>query len=421
MGSILSMLTAQERISLLHTGADGAMFTKLHPGGSLPLTLALCLGHRDIIEELIRRGANLDAKDKTTGNSAIHSLIVHEALSKEPVVGILQFLLDSEESRKWYARKHGALDMHRHLLKMANHDGYTPLTLAAKLGVQEVFTFLLGFAGVYKENKWTLGSCSCDLYDMSEIDPVIGQMQGPNPTVIDLIVYGQNEDSLQFLSTEPLKSLSDAKWSSYRVIVIVWGIIHTLIMITFSIAITPVYSVQPRESNSTFGGNSSHPVGVEHLDMAAAYVQRITEVIPVLLAVFYLVLQLPNVIRNVLNLINARRSKQNRRNSGVPWTVLLKSDYFWIILMIFNITTIAGVIMDWLGKPQAAVLLAMSLVCGWYFCLFFLQGWSPTGFSVFMIHRMIWRNVLPLACTIAFLLIGFSMAFVILSKVRYFR
>lgn len=53
------------------------------------------------------------------------------------------------------------------LWKRLNKDGYTPLTLAAKLGEAEMFSFLLDER---KITQWSYGPVSCVLYPLDQVD-----------------------------------------------------------------------------------------------------------------------------------------------------------------------------------------------------------------------------------------------------------
>jgi hypothetical protein len=53
------------------------------------------------------------------------------------------------------------------LWKRLNRDGYTPLTLAAKLGQAAMFSFLLEEC---KITQWSFGPVACVLYPLDQVD-----------------------------------------------------------------------------------------------------------------------------------------------------------------------------------------------------------------------------------------------------------
>lgn len=70
-------------------------------------------------------------------------------------------LSDDEESKLAVKRKVVPL------WKRLNKDGYTPLTLAAKLGQADMFSFLLEER---KITQWSYGPVSCVLYPLDQVD-----------------------------------------------------------------------------------------------------------------------------------------------------------------------------------------------------------------------------------------------------------
>lgn len=61
------------------------------------------------------------------------------------------------------------------LWKRINKDGYSPLTLAAKLGQAEMFSFLLEER---KITQWSYGPVSCVLYPLDQVDLEFQDDQG---------------------------------------------------------------------------------------------------------------------------------------------------------------------------------------------------------------------------------------------------
>ena len=53
------------------------------------------------------------------------------------------------------------------LWKRLNKDGFTPLTLAAELGLTDMFSFLLDERKIV---QWCYGPVSCVLYPLDELD-----------------------------------------------------------------------------------------------------------------------------------------------------------------------------------------------------------------------------------------------------------
>ena len=69
----------------------------------------------------------------------------------------------SDEDDQIYKNEKKVIPLWRRL----NKDGYTPLTLAAKLGQAEMFSFLLEEG---KITQWSYGPVSCVLYPLDQVD-----------------------------------------------------------------------------------------------------------------------------------------------------------------------------------------------------------------------------------------------------------
>ena len=102
-------------------------------------------------------------------NNILHLLVIHKLPKmytkvKERWIQIEaedDELSDDEDSKS--TRKKKVVP----LWKRLNKDGYTPLTLAAKLGQAEMFSFLLEER---KITQWKYGPVSCVLYPLDQVD-----------------------------------------------------------------------------------------------------------------------------------------------------------------------------------------------------------------------------------------------------------
>lgn len=87
----------------------------------------------------------------SNGNTIFHLLVIHNL---PEMYGKLK--------KYWEKAENDIL-----LWKRCNKDGLTPLTLAAKLGATEMFSFLLDERKIV---QWRYGPVSCVLYPLNEID-----------------------------------------------------------------------------------------------------------------------------------------------------------------------------------------------------------------------------------------------------------
>ncbi|CAF2968451.1 unnamed protein product [Rotaria sp. Silwood2] len=94
------------------------------------------------------------------------------------------------------------------LWKRLNKDGFTPLTLAAKLGLSDMFSFLLDER---KNVQWRYGPVSCVLYPLDEVDLEFQQEDAP-PGALELIVQSAHAELIMH---PRLIDLVDRKWERF--------------------------------------------------------------------------------------------------------------------------------------------------------------------------------------------------------------
>eukprot|EP00667_Euglena_gracilis_P001966 EG_transcript_1968 len=162
--------------ALLQGQVTGTFFA---PGGecyfgSLPLHFAVCTDQPEMVDVLLELGADLSARDPH-GNTVFHLCV-------------------------W----HGLVEMYDHLLglwpeddpdpaRLLNAAQLSPLTLAAKLGQQEMFEALLTKLEVLME--WQYGDLAMYLYPLDEVDYIADASN--RPTAIELLVQGGHAELLQ--------------------------------------------------------------------------------------------------------------------------------------------------------------------------------------------------------------------------------
>ena len=256
---IVDMLDDKERHQLINQHATGELFNKTLKASTLPLTLALWSGHKDIFNCLVEYGAELDAGDCNTGNTLLHSLVEYGEFATDNAWSMMEVILYGKSSQIWWCRKRniniekcGILEiskMRMYLLKIENKKGYTPLTLAARIGVAKIMVNLLQTEDVYKLTCWNYGPCSYCLYDMTEIDPIA--TSAGRPSILDLIIHDTPDDQLWSLSKQPFKELINRKWKAYSIMFIIWGIFHIMLMAFFTALAMDKYYMGMQEQTFT--------------------------------------------------------------------------------------------------------------------------------------------------------------------------
>ena len=113
-----------------------------------------------MVDFLIRHSADMDASD-SNGNNALHLMVIH---SRPDVFSFIKARWEAANAaRAGPDRVHGE----KVLWKRRNHDGFTPMTLAAKEGNLAMFDYLLEQE---KQMQWSYGPISCFVYPLDQID-----------------------------------------------------------------------------------------------------------------------------------------------------------------------------------------------------------------------------------------------------------
>ena len=398
---IVEMLGEKEKHQVVNQHATGELFNKTLKASTLPLTLALWSGHEDIFNCLIRYGAELDAGDCVTGNTILHSLVEYGEYCSDHAWSMMELILYGESTHIWWCRKRnidlkkcGILEiskMRMYLLKQENKKGYTPLTLAARIGVAKIMVNLLQTEDVYKLTCWNYGPCSYSLYDMTEIDPIA--TSAGRPSILDLIIHDTPDDQLWSLSQQPFKELITKKWNSYSVMFIVWGVFHTTMMAFFTaLAMDQKY------------------MGIQKKEYSQTLFQTIIEVICFLTGVVYLLGEFYEIGKKVKMYIDSRYHVSRTGFYRVPWTVLLGFDTFRFVLFLFSTLIVVWFTLRLEFNNSTNVVMAVCLVSGWYFVLYFTRAFRPLGFFAVMMDRIIFGDLMRFSFVIGIFLLGFGSA-----------
>ncbi|CAI4222149.1 unnamed protein product [Auanema sp. JU1783] len=156
--------------------------------GEYPLSFAACMNQPDCYRLLLAKKANPNAQD-TNGNTVLHMCVIHENMNMFRV-----------------ALENGAS------LRMTNKQNLTPLTLAAKMAKEKMFTEILEIEG---ERVWAYGDASSTAYPLAKID-TINEVTGDlnENSALSLVVYGETPEHLELLDGL-LEELLEEKWKAF--------------------------------------------------------------------------------------------------------------------------------------------------------------------------------------------------------------
>jgi len=135
--------------------------------GELPLLFAASTNQLHLLDYLLAHGADFTATD-SNGNNILHLCVVHER--KE----IYDRALALWDERQQEATEAEATASVRKMWSLTNHEGKTPLVLAASLGKREMFLHCLECTCTV---QWAYGPVTCKIYPLSGLDtPAAAEM-----------------------------------------------------------------------------------------------------------------------------------------------------------------------------------------------------------------------------------------------------
>ncbi|CAF4193532.1 unnamed protein product, partial [Rotaria sordida] len=181
--------------------------------GETPLAFACCTNQWNIAEILLKYGASMDMVDSNE-NTILHLLVIHNLPQiyikfKEHWLEV-QATAISKSSNVDNDKVASTKKKEIPLWKRLNKDGFTPFTLAAKLGLTDMFSFLLDERKIV---QWCYGPVWCVLYPLDELE--LGfQQEGRDtpPGALELIV--QNAQA-ELIMHPRIIDLVDRKWECF--------------------------------------------------------------------------------------------------------------------------------------------------------------------------------------------------------------
>lgn len=166
---------------LLQLTATGGRFVNTVMMGQLPLSVAALTGNTKIVDILIHYGAILHAQNGE-GDTVFHSIVKYAAMYPEKVMAIIRmFRYHTGKPESKYqidttidinSENDKCRHIHSFVLFMKNKENMTPLQLAAKHGVFELFEEIINMRNVYCFIRENDGLYDVKEYDITEIDNV---------------------------------------------------------------------------------------------------------------------------------------------------------------------------------------------------------------------------------------------------------
>ncbi|XP_059511408.1 transient receptor potential cation channel subfamily V member 3-like isoform X3 [Stegostoma tigrinum] len=355
--------------------------------GGFPLSLAACTNQPDIVTFLIEHGAEPRAQDRA-GNTVLHALvsIAYDTDTRSFVTEMYDFILMRSTD----------IAPSENLEKIANHQGLTPLLLAAHTGKIGIFKHILGREIKQKRYKhlsrkfteWEYGPVSCSLYDLSGVDTI------EENSVLETVVYSsRNMNRHKMLSVEPMNELLEKKWEDFGAYLFLGSFV---IYLTYIITLTIVASNRLERNNSMDQEQCSHHIGFLISISALSYLPEFFQAQNyILLMAVYL------SFKEGSQMLYLRHS--NRHS-------VLVDGFFHILYFLQAILVIIFNSLCWAEMEGSRILLVLALALGWFNVLYYTRGFKLTGIYCVMIKKIILQDILRFLLVYAVFIVGFAAA-----------
>ncbi|XP_050074270.1 uncharacterized protein LOC126561931 [Anopheles maculipalpis] len=364
--------------------------------GEYPLAWAACCANESVYNLLLECGADPNAQD-SFGNMILHMVVVCDKLD---MFG--------------YALRHPKLPCKNGIVNAA---GLTPLTLACRLGRDEVFREMLELSA---REFWRYSNLTCSGYPLNALDTLMPDGSTNWNSALFIILNGTKEEHLNMLDGGIVERLLDEKWKTFarnqfikRLLILA---IH-LFCLSCSVYLRPVRVFTDDDdedgAESMKAGDLSVNDGSDAGDLTtdsaddevidfSTWVRYGFEVATVMGVLSYVVLQQGDEIKNQ-GLFSFLKSL-----SQAPAKA---------IFLISNILILACIPLRMMGDTETEEAILLFAVPGsWFLLMFFAGAIGLTGPFVTMIFSMITGDMFTFGIIYMIVLFGFSQAFYFLYK-----
>lgn len=287
------------------------------------------------------------------------------------------------------------------ILFWENKAGMTPLRLSAKLGVSELFNYLINIEGVYCSPNIKDGLFDIKKYDVTEFDRLIShtenleECQKQKISILESIFDSNctRREAFQILNQELVKLILDKKWRTYQKFLILWMFLHIIFMCfltTTTIEKTRHYFLS--QNNET---TISFDVG--EFSTAIVYIELLIFLVGGITYLFFFCLCFKELVRR------CRAEHGSHYNSGI---ILHNLDY--IVCLLF---TSLGALVESVLFPLKIhwdYHLVFAFISGWYFMLYFSPFRKEIVSFTYMIKSGFFEDFIPFASVYCCLLISFT-------------
>ncbi|XP_068126852.1 transient receptor potential cation channel subfamily V member 3-like isoform X1 [Hyperolius riggenbachi] len=338
--------------------------------GETPLALAACTNQPEIVDLLMKNSQTDVTMQDSAGNTVLHALVTTAE--------------ESEVQNKFIINMYDKItrDCKHKLEDIRNHNGFSPMQLAAKTGKLQVLKYILSREIKEGENKvlsrrftdWAYGPVSSYLYDLRDVDT------SSKNSVLELVVYNQDIDNRhELLALEPLQTLLYLKWKTFARYMFFMSFLLTFVYnITFILLYYEPHGGEAMKARSQTGGA----------------LEIIGQIYTFLWALYLIILEGITIFR--------LRPSDLQSVLSDAWFHFL----FFIQALLVIISTICFVI----GVQEQLIFIVLAVVLGWINMMYYTRGVQSLGIYSVMIQRVILHDVLKFLLVYVLFLCGFGIA-----------
>lgn len=430
--------------ALLHTLATGQKFVNTVMMGELPLSVAALTFNSDMIDILLRNGAEMERKN-TKGDTVFHSLIHFAAIYPAHTANVLttmKFLHDKIQEKQ---------DVPNNLSMEFDHNDYSfiwfesnredlnPLQLAAALSQSDIFQYILQLPKVYCFLNSHDGLFDRKSYDITDIDTVSTEkwahdqnmrhkrlMRHVAPTaaegvsqkkfsnkntasccaafrmkrekrksILETMFDIKYSAAFEFIQQPIVRHVIKTKWLYYRWFYYAWAIFHLLFMGALTVFAVFKAEDYKRSANET---TSSTNVASAHMENLRIEFLDVFSYCYLVLGVFFLFMQ-------VIHLGFMVKTFELKQVTNV-----LHNGLYRIVLTVFSAGLVLEFILTRCLETYENYGLIVALITGWWFSVFFLRAWKKFSFFTVMIQKIIFGDMLRFSIIIVLMLVAFTTA-----------
>ncbi|XP_038045399.1 transient receptor potential cation channel subfamily V member 6-like isoform X1 [Patiria miniata] len=349
--------------------------------GETPLTFAACLDLNHVFRSLWVKGCDINTQD-TNGNTVLHMMVLQDKKD----MFTLAYELGGDCTIK-------------------NKQGYTPLSLAAKLHRIDLFEHILFLE---RQLSWKYGSVTCASYALDGLDSINYDGSINNKSSLHLIVNQTSKEHLQMLKGVIYKLL-DEKWKTFGRFNFCARLAFFLLYLA---VITTAFYLRPGKDPRAFtvSDNVTQPNGsviVAETEITEPcyllYTDTPTDQARV-------VFEIITLIGSIIYLFYAAKELYHLGKwSFMDLMILAPAKAMFLLSCCFVVLACFGRIPP-CNPYYEDVFITFAILTACPYSLFFLRALKLVGPFIFMIYKMIHGDLLKFLAIYLIFLFGFSQA-----------